>query len=112
MQSHYSIWHQRMQAYAHTLAYARKRSYTLGVKQAYVEYIPNTLTYVGVCCVIRRDQIYFLGMLKIYQRMRAYRIYVTHTLTILTAYTRYASHTLNTLKVRYSYAMNMLLIRL
>ena len=32
--------------------------------------------------------------------MRAYRIYVTITLTIHTAYTGYARHTLTTLKVR------------
>ena len=44
--------------------------------------------------------------------MREYRIYVTHTLTIHTAYAGYANHTLNTLKVRYSYAMNTLLIQL
>ena len=47
----------------------------------------------------------FLDMFKIYERMRAYRIYVTHTLTIRTAYARYARHTLNTLKVCYSYVM-------
>ena len=38
-------------------------------------------------------------MFKIYQRMRAYRIYVTRTLTIRTAYAGYAVHTPNTLKV-------------
>ena len=75
-------------------------------------YVPNTLTYVGVHCVIPRDQIIFLDMFKIYQRMRAYRIYVTHTLAIRMAYAGYARHTLNTLKVCYSYAMNMPLIRL
>jgi len=46
----------------------------------------------------------FLDMLKIYQRIRAYRIYVTHTLTIGTAYAGYARHTLITHKVHYAYA--------
>ena len=57
-------------------------------------YVPNTLIYVCVRCVIRREQINFLDMFKIYQRMRAYRIYLTHTLTIRTAYAEYARHTL------------------
>jgi len=70
-------------------------------------YVLNTLTYVGIRCVIRRDQI-FLDMFKIYQRMRPYRINVTHTLTIRTAYAGYARHRL---KVRYEYVMNTLLIR-
>ena len=46
-------------AYEHTLAYARKRWYTLGVCLAYAVYAPNTLTYVGVRCVIHRDQLIF-----------------------------------------------------
>jgi len=29
--SHYSVWHQLLRVYAHTLAYARKHWYTLGV---------------------------------------------------------------------------------
>ena len=48
-------------------------------------------------------------MFKIYQRMQAYRIYVTHTQTIRMAYAVYARHTLNTLEVRYSYVVNMLI---
>jgi len=65
----------------------------------YVVYVPSTLTYIGVSCVLRRDQNMFLDMFKIYQRtgMRAIRINVTHTL--------------NTLKVRYPYVINTLLIR-
>jgi len=39
--------------------------------------------------------------------MRAFRIYVTHTLTIRSAYAGYARHTLNKLKVRYEYATHM-----
>jgi len=37
----------------------------------------------------------FLDMFKIYknQRIRAYRLYVTHTLTLRTTYAGYASHT-------------------
>jgi len=49
-----------------------------------------------------------------FQRMRACRIYVTHTLTIRRSYADYARHTLdilNTLDV-YSYVMNTLFIRL
>ena len=56
--------------------------HTLGLRRTYV---PNTLTYVGERCAIRTDQI-FLDMLKNYQRMQAYRIYVTYTLAIRTAY--------------------------
>ena len=44
----------------------------------------------------------FLDMFKIYQRMRAYSLYVTHTLDIRSAYAR---HTLYTLKVRYAYVI-------
>ena len=83
-----------------TFAYARKRWYMLGVRSAYVVYVPKTLTYVGVRCVIRRDRIVFWTMFKIYQYMRAYRIYVTHTLAIRTAYAGFARHTL---KLRYPY---------
>ena len=32
VQSHYSVWHQRMRAYTHTLAYAHKRWCSLGVR--------------------------------------------------------------------------------
>ena len=32
VQSHYSVWHQRMQAFAQTLAYAFIRRYTLGMR--------------------------------------------------------------------------------
>ena len=67
-------------------------------------YVPDTLTL----CYTQRPNL-FLDMFKIYQRMRPYRIYVTHTLTIRTAYAGYARHRL---KVRYEYVMNTLLIRL
>ena len=59
VQSLYIVWHQHMRAYAYTLAYAGTRWYTLVVRQAYVVYVPNTLTFVGVRCVIGRDQIFF-----------------------------------------------------
>jgi len=71
-------------------------------------HVPNTLAYVGVYVVLYAETKLFLGMFKIYQRMRVYRIKVTHTLTIRTVYARL---TLNMLKVRYSYVMNTLLIR-
>jgi len=88
-----------------TLIYVRG---TLGISRAVSEYAD-----IRQCTLfIRRDHIIFLDMFKIYQRMRTYRIYATHTLTIRTAYAGYARHTLNTLKVRYSYVMNTLLIRL
>ena len=98
-----------MRAYAHTLAKAE-------IRQRYVRhtfvYVPNTLTYVGVRCVIRRDQLIFLDIFKIYQRMRAYRIYVIHTLAIRTAYAGYDRHTLNTQEVRYSCVVKTLFIHL
>jgi len=52
----------------------------------------------------------FLDMFKIYQRIRAYRIYVAHTLAIRTAYAGYARHTRNTLKllILYEYASHTL----
>jgi len=67
-------------------------------------YVPDTLTL----CYTQRPNL-FLDMFKIYQRMRAYRIYIVYTLFIRTAYAGYARRTLNTLKVAkvcYSYAMN------
>jgi len=55
VQSHYSVC-------ISVCSYARIRSQTLiyvrgtlGIRR----YVPNTLTYVGVRCVIRRDQIIF-----------------------------------------------------
>ena len=56
VQSHYSVWHKRMRAYASVCSYARMRWYTLGVRKVYVLYALNTLTYVGVRCVLHRDQ--------------------------------------------------------
>jgi len=56
-------------------------------------------------CYMQRPN-YFLDMFKIYQRMRAYRIYVTHALTICTAYSGYARHALNMLLIRYEYAFH------
>jgi len=81
-------------------------------------YVATTPTYDGVRCVIRRRQIIF-GHVQNSLAYRAYRMYVTHTLTIRTAYTGYARHTLdihlihtlNTLKVRYSYVRGTLSIR-
>jgi len=81
---------------AQTLIYGRD---TLGIRRVRSEYADIrrcTLSYN-----IHRDQIIFLDMFKIYQRMQAYRLYVTHTLTIRTAYAGYARHTLNALEVRY-----------
>ena len=49
-------------------------------------------------------KILLMDMFKIFQRMRAYRIYVTHMLTIRTAYAGYARHTLDT----YEYATHTL----
>jgi len=49
----------------------------------------------------------FLDMFKMYQRVRAYRIYVTHTLTCA----GHARHTLYVLKVRCSYVIRKLSIR-
>jgi len=94
-----------MRAYAHTLANAdiRSRS-TLGIRRVRSEYADirrRTLCYT-------QRQTHFLDMFKIYQRMRAYSIYVTHTLTVRTTYTGYARHTINTLKIRYSYATHTL----
>jgi len=98
-------------AYAHTSALLANAIYvrsTLGIRRVRSEYAElrrRTLCYT-------QRPIFFVDMFKIYQRMRAYRINVTHTLTIRTAYAGYARHTLNTLKVRYSYVMNTLVIRL
>ena len=85
-------------AYASVCSYARIRSQTLiyvrgtlGIRRV----CSNLLTYVGVRCIIYAEIKLFLDMFKIYQRLRAYRIYVTHTLTIPTAYAGYARHTLN-----------------
>jgi len=64
---------------------------TLGI--AYVVYVPHTLAYVGVRCYTQRLK-YFLEMFKKIQRMRAYGLYVSHTLIIRYAYAGYARHTL------------------
>ena len=80
---------------------------TLGIRLVRSEYADIRRRTL---CYTQRPK-YFLDMFKIYQRMRANRIYVTHTLTIRTAYAGYARHTLNTLRVRYSYVMNTLVIR-
>jgi len=54
----------------------------------------------------------FLGdIFKIYQRMRAHRIYVTHTLTMCTTHAGYARHTLYMLKLRYSCVLRTLSIQ-
>ena len=69
---------------SHTTAYdisvcsqARVRRYTFGVPQAYVVYIRRR-----TLCYTQRPN-YFIHVQN-YQHMRAYRIYVTHTLTIRT----------------------------
>jgi len=109
-----------MRAYDYTLtyAYAHKGCYTVMERLAYVVYVPNKLTNVGVRCVstlikyisiylrylsIRRDQINFLDMFKNFQRMRAYIIYAIHTLTIRTTYAGYASHTVDIRLIRCRY---------
>ena len=103
VQSHYSVhvWHQRRLILSHTLATRIYVRSTLGIRRVRSE-------YADIRYFIRRDQIKFLDMFNIYQRMQAYRIYVTHTLTIRTAYAEYARHTLNTAKgtfpIRYEYA--------
>jgi len=87
-------------AYASVCSYARTRSQTLiydrctlGIRRIRYEYAD-----IRRCSfVIRRDQINFKDMYKLYQRLQTYKIYVTHTLTIRTAYAGYARHTLNTL---------------
>jgi len=78
---------QRMTADVSVCSYAPIRShmqlYIRGtVCKACVENTLNTLTYVGVSCVIRRGEMTFLDMFKIYQHMQAYSLYVTHTLGI------------------------------
>ena len=45
---------------------------------------------------------------KIYQRMRAHSIYVTHTLTKCTTHAGYARHTFYMLKLRYSCVLRTL----
>ena len=70
----FSVWHQCMSVYDQTLAYADIRQeyarHTLGVRQAYVVYVPNTLTYVSVRCYTQGLN-YFLDMFKLFQRMRS-----------------------------------------
>jgi len=88
-----------------TLIYVRTTLGILRVRSEYADIRRRTL------CYTQRPN-YFLDMFKMYQRMQAYRIYVTNTLTICITYAGYARHTLNTLKVRYLYVMNKLLIRL
>jgi len=86
-------------------AYASVCSYA-GIRWQTLIYIRGTL---GICCVrseytdirrctfcyMQKPILFLLDMLKIYQRMPAYRIYVTHTLTIPMAYAKYARHTLD-----------------
>jgi len=67
-----------MRAYAHTLPYAHIRSYTLGIRRVRSKYAG--IRRCTSCYTQRRNEI--LDMFKIYQRMGAYSLYVTHTLDI------------------------------
>jgi len=67
------------------------------------------LGHTPVYVVLYIEVTFVLDMF-IYQRLPAYRIYVTHTLIVSTTYAWYARHTLNTLKVRYSYVIRTMSI--
>jgi len=103
VQSHYSIWQQRMRWYAHTLAYPdirygyfRHTSCTFQIRwhtSLYVVLYAEAKLFVWTCSKF----------------ISVYRIYVSHMLTTRTEYAEYASHTPNTLDGRYSYVLRTLL---
>jgi len=88
---------------SHTQIYVRGTC-TLGIRRVHSKYAH--IRRCTLCYAQSRNDL--LDMFKNYQRMRAYSIYVTHTLDIRYAYAR---HTFNTLKVRYSYVSRTLSIR-
>ena len=69
------------------------RWYTLVVRYAYVVYVPNTLTYAGERCLIRRDQLIFWTCSKFIS------VYKCIEYTLLKRQP-YARHTLDTLDIR------------
>jgi len=93
---------ERMLIRSQTLIYVRG---TLGIRSVRSEYADIRR------CMFCYTQIpnYFLDMFKIYQRMRAYKIYVTYTLAIRMAYAGYARNTLDIrliLYLRWVHTMN------
>jgi len=95
-------------AYASVCSYARIRSKmliyvrgTLGIRRVLSEYA--AIRQCTLCYTQRPN--FFFDIVKMYQRMRAYRIYmyVTHSLAIRTAYAGYARHTLDIRFIRKRY---------
>jgi len=78
VKSHYSLGHQRMCAYAQMLAYAGIRKGFDGHTSSTFQIQWNTSVYV----VLYTEANILWDMFKIYQRMRAYSICVTHYLTL------------------------------